>query len=105
MRAYNCTNLVAQRLATAVATAEQDLQAAQVLLRLEQQACPHQYVPDKPYDPAQYCFSSRGRCAICGFRLAGWWCPKGPEGSCNYNHPDGTVRFNCVRCHGPRERK
>lgn len=67
--------------------------------------CEHRFVPDKPYDPTDRWFSTSGYCEYCA-KDGGWWCPKSPNGQCEYEQPDGHINpDHCIYCHLPDERK
>ena len=86
--------------------AENALGQIQIEIYAQRKQCDHKYIPLKEYDPANRWFSSSCYCERCGDDGETWWCPKSPDGLCEYQQKDGTYNMhNCIYCHLPDERK
>lgn len=105
MRKLKVTNVRIQQLQAEKKEAEKNVWRLHALIESEQAMCEHKYVPDELYDPSDTWFSASGFCEKCGDGC-GWWCPKSPNGACDYEQSDGTIdEDSCIYCHNPDERK
>ena len=72
-----------------IQAAKTNVKVAQENYTRLKQVCTHVYA--QKYDSAV--------CVICE-NHAGWWCPDGPNNTCEYDHDEW-----CIHCGDPEERK